>query len=253
MRYLSVCSGIEAATVAWHPLGWEPLAFSEIEPFPRAVLAHHYPGTPCYGDFTLLRDEPWIGQADLLVGGTPCQGFSVAGLRGSLDDDRSNLCLEFVRLANAIDVRRQELALDPAWVLWENVPGVLSVKDNAFGAFLGGLVGSDAPPSSLLPSGESPRGGPPRVWLLDPKGLPRGGSWMPSISDWRNDGGGSSCSLLEVLEAGDVPTRYFLSSTACRGILRRAEKRGRGLPPALREALRAVAEAGTPEGGKKTT
>lgn len=69
MKYLSVCSGIEAATVAWHPLGWKPLAFSEIEPFPRKVLAHHYPDVPCHGDFTVLRDQDWIVDADLLVGG----------------------------------------------------------------------------------------------------------------------------------------------------------------------------------------
>lgn len=144
MRYLSVCSGIEAASAAWHDLGWRPLAFSEIEPFPRAVLAHHFPDVPLHGDFTALRDQPWIVDADLLVGGTPCQAFSVAGLRGSLADTRGNLTLEFVRLANAIDDLRRAAGRPPAWVVWENVPGVLSVSDNAFGTFLGGLVGSDA-------------------------------------------------------------------------------------------------------------
>ena len=144
MKYLSVCSGIEAASAAWHDLGWTPLAFSEIEPFPRAVLAHHFPGVPLHGDFTVLRDQPWIVDADLLVGGTPCQAFSIAGLRGSLADARGNLTLEFVRLANAIDDLRRAAGRAPAWIVWENVPGVLSVSDNAFGAFLGGLVGSDA-------------------------------------------------------------------------------------------------------------
>lgn len=144
MKYLSVCSGIEAASAAWHDLGWRPLAFSEIEPFPRAVLAHHFPDVPLHGDFTALRDQPWIVDADLLVGGTPCQAFSVAGLRGSLADARGNLTLEFVRLANAIDDLRRAAGRAPLWVLWENVPGVLSVADNAFGSFLGGLVGSDA-------------------------------------------------------------------------------------------------------------
>lgn len=144
-RYLSVCSGIEAASAAWHPLGWEPLAFSEIEDFPRAVLRHRFPGVPLHGDFTRLRDEPWIVDADLLVGGTPCQAFSVAGLRRSLDDDRGNLTIEFVRLADAIDDLRRDAGREPAWVVWENVPGVLSVADNAFGAFLAGLVGHDAP------------------------------------------------------------------------------------------------------------
>lgn len=150
MRFLSVCSGIEAASVAWHPIGWKALAFSEIEAFPRAVLAHHYPDTPLHGDFTKLRDEPWIVEADLLVGGTPCQAFSVAGLRQSLSDDRGNLTLEYVRLADAVDDLRRARGEQPAIVVWENVPGVLSVKDNAFGCFLAALVGNDAP---IVPTG----------------------------------------------------------------------------------------------------
>ena len=141
MKYLSVCSGIEAASAAWHPLGWEPLAFSEIEPFPRAVLAHHYPAVPVHGDFTQLRNHMWIEDADVLVGGTPCQAFSVAGLRKSLDDDRGNLSLEFVRLADAIDNLRSDRGRPASIIVWENVPGVLSVKDNAFGCFLAGLAG----------------------------------------------------------------------------------------------------------------
>lgn len=145
LTYLSVCSGIEAATVAWDPLSFRPLAFSEIEPFAIAVLSHHYPSVPLHGDFTLLRDEDWIGEADILVGGTPCQAFSVAGLRQSLADSRGNLSLEFVRLADAIDRRRAECGLPPCVVVWENVPGVLSVKDNAFGCFLSGLSGEDTP------------------------------------------------------------------------------------------------------------
>jgi DNA (cytosine-5)-methyltransferase 1 len=145
MKYLSVCSGIEAASVAWHPLGWTPLAFSEIEAFPRAVLAHHYPQVPLHGDFTVLRDQDWIVDADILVGGTPCQAFSVAGLRNSLSDDRGNLSLEFVRLADAIDIRRVDAGKPPAIIVWENVPGVLSVKDNAFGCFLAALAADTAP------------------------------------------------------------------------------------------------------------
>ena len=144
MKYLSICSGIEAASVAFEPLGWRPLAFSEIEAFPRAVLKHHYPDTPCHGDFTLLKDEPWIVDADMLCGGTPCQSFSVAGNRQSLADDRGNLTLQFVLLADAIDHIRSTAGREPAWILWENVPGVLSTKDNAFGSFLGGLCGRGA-------------------------------------------------------------------------------------------------------------
>ena len=145
MKYLSICSGIEAASVAFEPLGWRPLAFSEIEAFPRAVLKHHYPDTPCHGDFTTLKDEPWIVDADMLCGGTPCQAFSVAGNRQSLADDRGNLTLQFVLLADAIDHLRSTAGREPAWILWENVPGVLSTNDNAFGAFLGGLVGRTSP------------------------------------------------------------------------------------------------------------
>jgi len=148
MRYLSVCSGIEAATVAWHPLGWEALAFSEIEPFPRKVLTYHYPDVRLEGDFTALREQEWIKDADILVGGTPCQAFSIAGLRNSLDDARGNLTLEFVRLANAIDNLRR--SRDGTIIVWENVLGVLSVKDNAFGCFFGAIVGNDEP---LVPTG----------------------------------------------------------------------------------------------------
>ncbi len=130
IRYGSVCSGIEAASVAWHPLGWEPVFFSEIDAFPRAVLAHHYPKVTLHGDFTQIPAD--AGPIDLLVGGTPCQSFSVAGLRGGLGDDRGNLALEYCRLA-----RR----LRPRWVIWENVPGVLSLDaGQAFASILGGLA-----------------------------------------------------------------------------------------------------------------
>ena len=131
LRYGSVCSGIEAASVAWHPLGWRASFLSEIEAFPRAVLSHHYPETPLHGDFTTIcagECEP----IDLLVGGTPCQSFSVAGLRAGLDDKRGNLALEYLRLADR---------LRPRWLVWENVPGVLSSNGGRdFGAILGGMV-----------------------------------------------------------------------------------------------------------------
>lgn len=138
LRFLSVCSGIEAASVAWHPLGWRAVAFSEIEKFPSVVLKYHYPDVPNLGDFTKI-DVCTLGRVDILAGGTPCQAFSVAGLRQSLADERGNLSLEFVRLAH-------ELADGNGLrnVVWENVVGVLSTKDNAFGCFLGGLVGADS-------------------------------------------------------------------------------------------------------------
>lgn len=129
--YGSVCSGIEAATVAWHPLGWRPSFFSEIEAAPRAVLQHRHPEVPLHGDFTTIREGQY-GAIDLLVGGTPCQSFSVAGLRGGLADDRGNLALQFLSLA-----RR----LRPRWLVWENVPGVLSSNGGRdFGSILGGMV-----------------------------------------------------------------------------------------------------------------
>lgn len=130
MKYLSICSGIEAATVAWHPLGWQPIAFSEIEPFPSAVLAHHWPDVPNLGDMTKHNEWRTI-RPNLIVGGTPCQAFSVAGLRKGLEDPRGNLTLTFL----AIVAQHR-----PAWVVWENVPGVLSDRTGAFGSFLGGLA-----------------------------------------------------------------------------------------------------------------
>jgi len=131
MRYLSVCSGIEAASVAWHPLGWRPFAFSEIEKFPSRVLAHHYPDTPNFGDMTKFQEWP-DATIDVLVGGTPCQSFSVAGLRAGLADPRGNLMLTYLAIADKYR---------PRWLVWENVPGVLSSNGGRdFGALLGGLA-----------------------------------------------------------------------------------------------------------------
>ena len=132
MRYLSVCSGIEAASVAWESLGWTPVAFAEIEKFPSKVLAHHYPGVANLGDMTKFREWDIDRDAvDVLVGGTPCQSFSVAGLRKGLDDPRGNLALTFIAM---VDHYR------PEWVIWENVPGVLSSSGGRdFGSFLGAL------------------------------------------------------------------------------------------------------------------
>jgi len=148
MRFGSVCSGIEAASVAFGPLGWKAAWVSEIEPFPSAVLAHHYPDTPNLGDMTAIEAAVRSGVVeapDMLCGGTPCQAFSVAGLRRSLADARGNLSLAFVELANAIDDVRADRGEPAAVVLWENVPGVLATTDNAFGCFLAGLAGCDQP------------------------------------------------------------------------------------------------------------
>ena len=154
MRYGSLCSGIEAASAAWEPLGWQPAWFAEIEPFPCAVLSHHWPHVPNYGDMTRLVGKILNGTVeapDILVGGTPCQAFSVAGLRGSLDDERGNLTLTLIRILDAIDFIRARNGQPPCILVWENVPGVLNTKDNAFGCFLGGLAGEDMP---LEPAGK---------------------------------------------------------------------------------------------------
>ena len=131
MNYLSVCSGIEAASVAWDSLNWNPVAFSEIEKFPCSVLAHHYPNVPNFGDMTKFKEWP-DANIDVLVGGTPCQSFSIAGLRKGLDDPRGNLMLTYLGIADRYK---------PKYIVWENVPGVLSSNGGRdFGTFLQGLA-----------------------------------------------------------------------------------------------------------------
>ncbi len=163
ISYGSVCSGIEAASVAWEVLGFSPAWFSQFDPehtykngpdFPSAVLAHHWPEVPNLGDMTKLAAKMRAGEMDapdILVGGTPCQAFSVAGARAGLSDPRGQLTISYGELADAIDDRRAAAGLPPAIIVWENVPGVLSSKDNAFGAFLGLLAGEDC---ELQPPGK---------------------------------------------------------------------------------------------------
>jgi DNA (cytosine-5)-methyltransferase 1 len=128
MRYISLFSGIEAASVAWEQLGWEPVAFAEIEPFPCAVLRKRFPNVPNLGDVSKVDWSPYRGAVDVVVGGSPCQAFSIAGGRGGLLDPRGQLMLEFVRAVREIG---------PRFVLWENVPGVLSQDGGrAFGTLL---------------------------------------------------------------------------------------------------------------------
>ena len=132
MNYLSVCSGIEAATVAWHDMGWKPIGFSEIEKFPSQLLQHHYPNVTNYGDMTKFKEWNINEPVNLLVGGTPCQSFSVAGLRKGLEDPRGNLMLTYLGIADKFK---------PKWLLWENVPGVLSSNGGEdFACLLKGMV-----------------------------------------------------------------------------------------------------------------
>lgn len=133
MRYLSVCSGIEAASVAWHDLGWTPVGFSEIESFPCSVLAQRFPSVPNFGDLNEQASWPLqAGSADLVVGGTPCQSFSVAGKRAGLADQRGRVMLSYLELVERVR---------PRWVVWENVPGVLSSSEGQdFGCFIQSLA-----------------------------------------------------------------------------------------------------------------
>ena len=201
MNYLSVCSGIEAATVAWHEMGWNPIAFSEIEKFPSQVLAHHYPNVPNLGDMTKYKEWELSEPIDILVGGTPCQSFSVAGLRKGLDDPRGNLALTYVGI---LDKFR------PKWCIWENVPGVLSSG------------GGEILAVSSVRWGKSGMGGPTGCLMLNTLEYPKDAD---------------ECLLSDVLEIGSLPQKYYLTPTACQGILRRAEKRGKELPILLLTAL----------------
>ena len=207
MNYLSVCSGIEAATVAWHHMGWKPVGFSEIEKFPSQVLAHHYPEVTNFGDMTKYKEWNINDSVGLLVGGTPCQSFSVAGLRKGLDDPRGNLALTYVGI---LDKFR------PKWCIWENVPGVLSS---------GG--GGEILAASSARWANSGMGGHTGCLTL-------------KTSESHKDA--EECLLSDVLEIGNLPQKYYLSPKACKGILRRAEQRSKKLPNMLEEALQQSAQ-----------
>ena len=204
VRYLSVFSGIEAASMAWEPLGWEPIAFAEVDEFPSAVLAHRYPNVPNLGDVCKIdwgKVVEECGRPDVLVGGSPCQSFSVAaGANRTSLDGKSNLMFEYLR---AVDEVR------PDWLVWENVPGVLRTRDNAF------------------------------VQLIDTlQDLGYGLAWR--VLDAQFFGVAQRrrrVFLVANLGCGGVPQRYSLSKTACEGILRRARNRGKSLPEPLETAL----------------
>ncbi|ELP2131387.1 Dam family site-specific DNA-(adenine-N6)-methyltransferase [Salmonella enterica subsp. enterica serovar Miami] len=180
LSYGSVCSGIEAASIAWEPLGMRPAWFSEIEPFPCAVLAERWPEVPNLGDMTQIAASVAANEVaapDLLVGGTPCQAFSIAGPRKGLADKRGQLTLAYVELVNAIDYSRIRQGLPPVIFCWENVPGVLSSKDNAFGCFLAGLAGEDEP---FKPGPQPERGKNSTFWRWDKKARKHYPKWPQS-------------------------------------------------------------------------
>lgn len=193
MKYVSIFSGIEAATVAWHPLGWEPLAFSEIDPFPSTVLQHHYPDIPNLGDITKIDWSPYVGAADIVVGGSPCQSFSVAGKREGLAG-ASGLMFEYIRAVRE---------LRPRWFVWENVPGAFT----------------------------SERGEAYRQLLSEMDALGYGLAWRVLDAQFF----GVAQRRERVFLVGSLGT--MRCAKACRGIISRADRRGKPLPKRLRNAL----------------
>lgn len=227
MKYLSLFSGIEACTVAWKPLGWKCVGFSEIEPFPCSLLAHHYPTVPNLGDITQITEQQIaeLGDFDVLVFGSPCQDLSAAGTRkGFQDGTRSNLFYEALRI---FDYARKHN--NCRFALWENVPGAFSSNKGAdFAAVvreMAGLQGVPIPPTS----GETRALRWARMDCLN-------GEYLTlNTSDWHKDA--SVCLLSSILETGTIDPRYYLSKKACEGILTRAKRRGVVLPSLLQMAL----------------
>ena len=205
-------SGIEAASVAWGPLGWHPVCFCEVDEFPKAVLRHRFPSVPNLGDITKVDWRSLAkcaGRPDAVVGGSPCQSFSVAGARTGLEGE-SGLMWEYVRAIRE---------LMPRWLLWENVPGALSSSN-----------GEDF-----------------RCLLEALDALGYGLAWR--VLDAQFFGVAQRRERVFVVGYLGDPApqqRYFLSPKACDGILRRAERRGKSLPPELEAALRWQASDGTP-------
>lgn len=206
MKYVSLFSGIEAATAAWEPLGWEPACFAEFDEFPSAVLAERYPEVPNIGDVTKMNWKKYRNKVDLVVGGSPCQSFSIAGKREGLQGE-SGLMFEYIRAVREIR---------PRWFLWENVPGALSSENGeAFRQLLS----------------EMDKLGYGLAWrILDAQFF--------GVAQRRRR-------LFLVGHLGACPSAYSLSRRACEGILNRARKRGRALPKRLEEALAAQASSTT--------
>lgn len=205
MRYLSLCSGVEAASVAWKGLGWTPVTFSEVAPFPCSVLKHHFPDVPNLGDMTRIRGEVCRGSVDLLVGGTPCQGFFIAGKRGGWPTSAADWPCTL-------------------YGLWQRLS-------------LSGFYGKTSP--ELFPLRQDGTSGHSSGrWMVS--GIISHGECL-TLSSSECPSAAVESSLSDILETGDIPQRFFLSPAACAGILRRAEKRGRTLPKPLQNALEQVA------------
>lgn len=241
MIFGSVCSGIEAASVAWNPLGWKAAWFAEIEPFPSEVLRQRFPDVPNLGDMTklpemILNEE--VEAPDLLCGGTPCQAFSVAGLRKSLDDDRGNLSLVFCEIANAVEtVRRKKNLPPPNHLLGKRPPAFSTRKTMLLDVSWEHLLAQTFRLTFLQADGKA------RVELPERTASSRGERLTLNISESPN--AASVSSLSQVLEKTSTHPRYFLSPHSCQCLLKRAEVRKKVLPPTLKDALTAVAKHST--------
>ncbi len=232
LTFGSVCSGIEAASVAWEPMGWIPAWFSEIEPFPCELLDQRFPWAMNYGDMTTLPERiraREIEAPDLLCGGTPCQAFSVAGKRQSLADNRGNLTLIFCEIANAIEDVRNENGLPPPSSSGKTSPESSTLKTTPSAVSWLEYV------ERTFPLKYRTAGGQAQVSLPAPRGVSHGAHSTLNFSESPNVVKESS--LSQVLVTGSIPQRYFLSARACAGILARAQKRGKQLPPSLKAAL----------------
>lgn len=234
LTFATGCSGIGAPEVAWGDrLGWTGLWCSEIDPFASAVLKEHWPHIPNVGDFMnicKMLDNDEIEAPDIFIAGTPCQAFSIAGLRKSLKDKRGGLTLEYCKIANSMDEQRRRHGKQETVFVWENVLGVFSTKDNAFGCLIAGLTGDDRPCPPLK------QGGRTVVSLLERGGRLHGVFLMHNTSEWHKDA--AVCSLSQQLVPTSVRPQDYLSSTLCRGILRRVGKRNTHLPKSLERALK---------------
>ena len=226
VRFGSVCSGVECASLASKDLGWTPAWFSEIDDFPSAVLAHHFPDVPNLGDMTTIAERIRSGEVEapeLLVGGPSCQAFSLSGLRRSLDDERGNLTLEYFKLLDAIDEQRAKFGQLPAMAFYENVEGLLSTHDNAFGCFLSGLVGLDFPVNP--PDGRKfPKSG----YLVGPK---RSCAWRLLNSEYF--GSAQSRPRIYVVASareGFDPRKVLFELSGVRGNHKPSRKKGKTAP-----------------------